>query len=206
MSKQILRALAQQGTDFYNRGWMYGTSGNLSVRMEGPPLRIGVTASGVDKGNLSAEDIVILQDGSPPDPPHLKPSAETSIHLAVYKARSSATSVLHVHTPASTVLSMKAGDGKSLQHVQWTGYEMLKGLGYWEENAVVSIPVFPNHASVQQIACDVGNYLECTSNCPPVFLIWGHGLTAWGESLAQARHRLEIGHFLCECELQAMGS
>ena len=125
--------LAAQGREFYPRGWMYGTSGNLSVRLEESPLRIGVTASGVDKGSLSAEDIVTIERGAEPFPAHLRPSAETSIHEAVYTALEDVNAVLHVHTPASTVLSMRVNDGTTLGHLHLQGYEMLKGLGFWDE-------------------------------------------------------------------------
>ena len=78
-SRQI-RALARQ---FYRRGWMEGTAGNLSIK-EGHTLYI--TASGRPKGALSSKDVLTLpMKGDIPSPigPR-RPSAETSIHKAIY--------------------------------------------------------------------------------------------------------------------------
>jgi len=45
-------ALVEVATGFHRRGWMLGTSGNLSVVLEREPLRLAITASGLDKGAL----------------------------------------------------------------------------------------------------------------------------------------------------------
>jgi methylthioribulose-1-phosphate dehydratase len=44
--------LARAGKEFYRRGWVLGTSGNFSVLLARKPLRICITASGNEKGNL----------------------------------------------------------------------------------------------------------------------------------------------------------
>ena len=196
--------ISKTGCDFYNRGWMYGTSGNLSARVEDGPygLRFAITASGVDKGTLSPEDILIFSPNNPAPPKQgLRPSAETSIHTAVYEARADAGAVLHVHTPESTVYSMASTLTGTPAMFPITGYEMIKGLGVWEENAEVHIPVFENHGIVPTIAGEINQYLNSNPDALPVFLIRGHGLTAWGKNVVEAKHRLEIGHFLSTCEL-----
>ena len=52
--------LASEAARFAARGWMPGTAGNLSVTLRREPLRLAVTASGLDKGELTASDIVIV--------------------------------------------------------------------------------------------------------------------------------------------------
>jgi methylthioribulose-1-phosphate dehydratase len=203
-SEQARQALSSLGKDFYNRGWMYGTSGNLSCRVEDELAMdmLAITASGVDKGRLKKEDILVYSptDGVPEG--HLRPSAETSIHDAVYRARPEAGAVLHVHTVESTIYSMSAETEGSPAQLSLTGYEMIKGLGVWEPGVTVQIPVFENHGDVPQIAEDIYRFLEAEPNALPVFLIRGHGLTSWGKNITHARHHLEIGHFLSACEIQ----
>lgn len=45
--------LAVEAARFASFGWMRGTSGNLSMVLSREPLRLAVTASGLDKGELS---------------------------------------------------------------------------------------------------------------------------------------------------------
>src|SRR5215212_3012850 len=114
--------LADVGRACYARGWVLGTSGNFSAVVNRNPLRLAITSSGVDKGTLSAGDIVEIEEhGSVVEGPG-QPSAETSLHLAIVRARG-AGAVLHTHSICSTILSEAPDDGLAIQ-----GYEMLKGL------------------------------------------------------------------------------
>jgi len=203
-SDQARKALSALGKDFYNRGWMYGTSGNLSCRVEDEQAKdmLAITASGVDKGNLKKEDILVYSPKAGVPEGRLRPSAETSIHDAVYRARPEAQAVLHVHTVESTIYSMTAVAEGSPPQLSLSGYEMIKGLGVWEPGVTIQIPVFENHGDVPRIAEDIYSFLIENPHALPVFLIRGHGLTSWGKDIIQARHHLEIGHFLSACEIQ----
>jgi L-fuculose-phosphate aldolase len=79
-----------------------GTSGNLSVRRDG---LVAITPSGVAYDRMSPEDIcrVRLADGTPAAP-GLRPSTETPMHLAVYRA-TGAGAVVHTHSPYVVALS-----------------------------------------------------------------------------------------------------
>ncbi|MDF3142250.1 class II aldolase/adducin family protein, partial [Streptomyces sp. T21Q-yed] len=52
--------LAAESARFASFGWMRGTSGNLSVVLTRDPLRLAVTASGHDKGELTPADVVLV--------------------------------------------------------------------------------------------------------------------------------------------------
>ena len=54
--------LAEAGREFYRRGWVLGTSGNFSMLLARKPLRICVTASGIEKGNLDETNFLELDD------------------------------------------------------------------------------------------------------------------------------------------------
>ncbi|WP_280181522.1 S-methyl-5-thioribose-1-phosphate isomerase, partial [Nocardia farcinica] len=77
--------IAATARELYARGWMPGTAGNLSVRTGDTAV---VTASGLAKGELSATDMVrvAIADSTPLPGQDRRPSAETTIHTAVYRA------------------------------------------------------------------------------------------------------------------------
>src|SRR5206468_1197780 len=50
--------LADLGREFYRRGWALGTSGNFSAVIDREPLHLAITASSVDKGRLTADQIL----------------------------------------------------------------------------------------------------------------------------------------------------
>ena len=196
-SLQLRGALCELAARYHGAGWMMGTSGNLSARFDGAAgdQRCVITASGHPKGDLGLEDFVEMSldgdtigagDGQ-------RPSAETSIHLAIYRQVPEARAVLHVHTVASTLLEATAGEPAT---INFTGYEMVKGWGLWGEGDSAELPVFPNHSEVPRIAVDVERWLS-TAQSVPAMVIRRHGLTAWGDSLKTADRHLEVAEFLC---------
>jgi L-fuculose-phosphate aldolase len=82
-------------------GLAQGTSGNLSVRRQD---MIAITPSGVPYGRMSAADICLvrLADGAPQPGP--RPSTETPMHLAVYRATGTGA-IVHTHSPFVVALS-----------------------------------------------------------------------------------------------------
>lgn len=79
------------------------SGGNLSI-MDDEGV-VWISPSGVDKGNLTAADIMkIMPDGTIVGP-H-KPSSEYPFHLAIYRARPDLRAVLHAHPPALVAFSL----------------------------------------------------------------------------------------------------
>src|SRR5262249_26253129 len=121
---QLADELAKLGRNFYRRGWALGTSGNFSAVLTRDPLRLAITATGVDKGTLSASQVVQIDSSRKLVEGSLRPSDEAVLHLAVVRL-CDAGSVLHTHSIWSTLLS----DAYADQGGFWIeGYEMLKGL------------------------------------------------------------------------------
>lgn len=184
---------------------MLGTSGNLSARFDGADgPAIVITASGLDKGALGPDDFVevnldgeLIACGA-----DRRPSAETSIHVAVYRALPAVNATLHVHTVASTELGRLHGTDSP---IDLDGLEMLKGWGMWEPDARAALPVFANHAEVPKIADDLSSWLERApdgdTQSAPAMLIAGHGMTAWGTTLDEAHRHVEITEFFCQLGL-----
>jgi L-fuculose-phosphate aldolase len=82
-------------------GLAQGTSGNLSVRRQG---MVAITPSGVPYERLGPADICLVRvtDGAPQ--PGLRPSTETPMHLAVYRATGTGA-IVHTHSPFVVALS-----------------------------------------------------------------------------------------------------
>ena len=110
--------LAELGRDFHRRGWMLGTSGNLSVVLNRDPLRVAITSSSVDKGRLTSDQFLEIDaDGTVITHSGGKPSAETLVHLAIIRS-TNAESVLHTHSVWSTILSDATTEADSTQSLR----------------------------------------------------------------------------------------
>src|SRR5258708_6986968 len=79
--------LIEAGRDFYARGWMLGTSGNLSARLDSEPLLLAITASGAPKGALTPNHILQIDQLGNVTLGEGRPSDETRLHLTVVGAR-----------------------------------------------------------------------------------------------------------------------
>ncbi|MDI3419848.1 methylthioribulose 1-phosphate dehydratase [Streptomyces luteolus] len=191
-------SVAEFSRALYARGWMPGTSGNLSVRLPSDDGRTAlITASGRDKGSLTAADMVTVHatTGELLTAGKLKASAETAIHAAVYRV-TAARAVIHVHAPYATVMASRTGESAGTAVLPLERFELLKGLGL-DDPSGTELPVFRNWPDVRTIADEAAAYLSAHPDAPPGLLIADHGITTWGGNLAQARNRLECLEAIC---------
>ena len=190
---QLALQLAEVGRQCYARGWALGTSGNFSAVSRHDPLRLAITVSGVDKGTLSADEIVEIDDRGTVVAGSGKPSAEASLHVAIARARG-AGAVLHTHSIWGTILSDTAAAGG----LEIEGYEMLKGLdGVATHEHREWLPILDN---TQDWVAAVPHVESVLAERPDAhgFLIRRHGLYTWGRDLAEAKRQVEILEFLFE--------
>ena len=178
----------------YARGWALGTSGNFSAVLSRDPLRLAITASGVDKGLMTEAEIVEIDERGAVVSGSGKPSAEASLHLAVVRARG-AGAVLHTHSIWSTILSdATAAEGGLVIE----GYEMLKGLGgVTTHDHREWLPILDNTQDWASAVPHVESVLKEQPNAHG-FLIKKHGLYTWGRDLTDAKRQVEILEFLFE--------
>lgn len=188
--REVLAGVARH---FYHQGWMMGTAGNLSLRL--PDGTFWITASGKAKGRLVPADFLriapggeVLERGRPDD----RPSAETSLHEAIYRLFPEAGACFHVHSiPGNVAARLTEGDALRLPPL-----EMLKGLGIWEQDPDVSLAVLPNHLHVPRIAEEMEARFAAATPRVPGFLIRDHGLTAWGRDAEAALNHVELFEYL----------
>src|SRR6476659_421454 len=111
--------------NFHGRGWLLGTSGNLSAVVQREPLRLAMSPSGVDKGELMPDQMLTIDENARiVNQDFGKPSDESLLHIRIVKERG-AGAVLHTHSVWNNILSdLYAPEGG----VTISDYEMLKGL------------------------------------------------------------------------------
>ena len=192
---QIAAGLVETAAAFYARGWVLGTSGNLSTVVARDPLNLAITASGVDKGALRASQIILIDErGQVLDDGAGKPSDECPLHIMIAKVRN-AGAVLHTHSVWSTMLSNLyfAEGGLAIE-----GYEMLKGLaGVKTHEQREWLPILENSQDIPALADCVADKLALYPEAHG-FLLRRHGLYTWGNDLVQAKRHVEILEFLLE--------
>jgi len=194
-SRQRIDALVAVARDFGQRGWTPATSGNYSVRLDDG--RIAVTRSGADKRWLEPADLLLLDEDGQPEP-GVRSSAETPLHLQIYRHRPRTRAVLHVHSPAVTVASRLAvAEGT----IRFRNYELLKALSGVDTHDIdIELPIVANDQDMTRLASAVEPLLAATSLCP-AYLIEGHGIYTWGEDVAEAARHLDALDFLLNCYL-----
>jgi methylthioribulose-1-phosphate dehydratase len=194
--------LAVAGRALHARGWALATSGNFSAVVTREPLVLTISRSGVDKGRLSAEDFLEVDDRGLPLEGDGRPSDETVVHLAVVKA-GGAGAVLHTHSVWGTLVSRAAGDASGLA---LTGYEMLKGLaGVATHEHREWVPIVENTQDYGRMARDVAEALAGNPGAHGL-LLRGHGLYAWGGDIEEATRHVEVLEFLFEVEGRALAA
>src|SRR5713226_9192460 len=149
--------LAEIGKGFHARGWVLGTSGNFSAVVSREPLRLAITSTGLDKGNLTPAQFLEMDNAANVVRGEGRPSAEALLHLAIVRC-AHAGAVLHTHSVWSTVLS-----GTHARHggIALEGYEMLKGLeGVRTHQHREWLPILENSQDMVELAERVSKTLQ----------------------------------------------
>lgn len=189
-------ALVEVARDFHQRGWMSGTGGNLSVRVDDD--HFWITASGQPKGRLDENDFLLVrvQDGAIVEhaTPGNRPSAETSIHRIIYELFPDARACLHGHSVNGCLVSGRAK--RTAKAIRLPAIEMLKGFDIWQQNPKVDLTLFENTLDVKKIALEIGKRLKKTPPMLSALMVRGHGATVWGQNLQEAYNRYESLEFV----------
>jgi methylthioribulose-1-phosphate dehydratase len=192
--------LIRAGRFFFERGWVPATAGNFSARLDA--RHVAITISGRHKGELGAEDFLVVDLDGQVRSEGKRPSAELPLHLQLYRSDEQVGAVLHTHSLSATVLSRLCRDELVLED-----YEVLKALpGIHTHEARVVVPVFPNDQDVSRLAAQVQAYRAGREGLHG-YLIAGHGFYTWGRSVTEACRHIEAFEFLfaCEIELRRLG-
>jgi methylthioribulose-1-phosphate dehydratase len=177
--RAAVAAIIGAGRRMDRRGWVPATAGNISARLDAE--RIAITRSGCHKGYLDDGDVMQVDLAGRPLTP-ARPSAETLLHCQLYRLFPGVGAVLHGHSVAATVLSMRGGSA-----IRFSGYEIVKAFeGQTTHDAALDLPVFDNDQDIARLAGVVEPVVA--AGAPP--------------DMNVALARLEGLEFLLACELE----
>ena len=97
------------------------------------------------KGRLATADIIAVDYDGKALAEGQKPSAETLLHCQLYRLFPPVGAVLHGHSVAATVLSMRGA-------ITFSNYELLKAFGYATHELDVVLPVYENDQDMVRLA------------------------------------------------------
>lgn len=101
MSNPVLEQMCEVAADFYDRGYAFGSTGNISVRVGD---EVWITPTGKPLKGLSSNQLACLDlEGASQN--QNRPSKEFPFHLAVYNQRADARAIVHLHSTYSVALS-----------------------------------------------------------------------------------------------------
>jgi L-fuculose-phosphate aldolase len=94
------REICTAGRWIHDRGFVASTDGNISVRLDS--RRILTSPTGISKGLMSPDDLVITDLQGRKLAGHREPSSELAMHLLIYVRRPDINAVCHAHPPIAT--------------------------------------------------------------------------------------------------------
>lgn len=105
---QHRRDLVEVGKRIHQKGWISSTDGNFSVKL-GDDL-ILTTPTGVHKGFISEDDLIVVDITGKKISGSRNPSSELALHLQCYKQRPDVNAVIHAHPTLCVAFSVAGID------------------------------------------------------------------------------------------------
>jgi L-fuculose-phosphate aldolase len=166
------------GKRVYNRGYVAANDGNISVRLDSD--RILITPTGVSKGFMEPDSLVICDMEGKPVNSTVLPSSEVKMHIAAYQARKDIFGIVHAHPPYATAFGITG-----IPLTQAMLPEVILTLG--------GIPLVEyGTPGTDALSKPLKNYL----NDYDAFLMQNHGALTLGKDLISAYYRMEtLEHF-----------
>jgi len=191
--KECAGEIISAGCRLYQRGWTPATSSNFSMRLN--DAACAITVSGRHKGELSAADVMAVDlDGRPLQ--DARPSAETLLHVRLYRRDPDIGAVLHTHSMAATLLTRQ----RPAASVTFRGYELQKAFcGEADHESELVFPVFENSQDIPALARRVDAWMDARGTGHG-YLLRGHGIYTWGRDMSESLRHLEALEYLLECE------
>lgn len=181
--KTLRRDLVRFSKWLYRLGFIPGTSGNLSVRLDHRHLL--VTPTGVSKALLKTADIVIVDMNGSLVAGTRKVTSEICMHLAVYQMRGDVRAVVHAHPPIATAF---ACSGRALDEM-------------FCQEAVMALGKVPLAQYATTGTDEVAASLMPLIGGHDAILMANHGAVTYGETLLDAFQKMETVEHLAHVAL-----
>ena len=167
------RDMCAVGRWIYDRGYVASMDGNLSVRLD--PRHILTSPTGICKGMMMPEDMVITDMEGKKVSGRRNPSSELPMHLMIYQHRTDVNAVCHAHPPAATGY---AAAGVPLNKALLC--ELILSLG--------CVPVAPyGTPGTPELADSIAPFVDGYD----AILLANHGVVSYGQDLMTAFFRME---------------
>lgn len=171
------------------------TAGNFSRKID--EHLIAITVSGKHKGELTADDVIMIDYKGMAQGTSKKPSAEALLHTVLYMMYPDTGAILHTHSANAIILSRLVGS-----QLITKDYEIHKIFdGIHTHESTLEFPVFENSQNYIALSAEVTNYLQEHPK-PHAILLRGHGVYVWGRTMKEALNRVEALENLFECEVK----
>jgi len=162
----------------YEKAWIASNDGNISIRL--PDGRLLVTPTGVSKGMMGPEDILLCDLEGRKISGTRDVTSEIGMHLTIYQQRADANAVVHAHPPVATGFAVA---GRALN------------MGILPE-VIVTLGVVPladyGLPGTPELSEAMLPYLQKYE----ALLLANHGAVAFGPDVLRAFFRLEtVEHF-----------
>jgi L-fuculose-phosphate aldolase len=158
----------------YKHGLTTTSGGNISLRLTEELILI--TPSATDKGRMKWKEVGIVTIFGENLTPHLKPSIETAMHIAIYKKKREVKAIVHAHPVfASLFTAIKAKINTNLTA---------------ESKAILGDPLLVKYAIMgSEALAEVAAENSLKSD---ILLLENHGILTTGSNLLQAFDKIEV--------------
>jgi ribulose-5-phosphate 4-epimerase/fuculose-1-phosphate aldolase len=176
----VQRELIDAGRYLLNNQLAFGTSGNISKRVDGGKMVI--TASGTFMGDLKEDDFVLFNLETQKNLSEKKASKETPMHTGIYQHRPDVNAVIHSSPFYTTLFSCSNEPISSELFIENMYY--LENLGY--------VDYFHPGTS------DLGKAVAEEAKKSDVIIMRNHGVVVMDTSLPEALMRIETLEMTCK--------
>lgn len=171
--------MVQVGRKLWDREYVDGNGGNLSVRLGDEYVLC--TPTMMSKGDIAATDICLCDmAGTVVAGPH-KRSSELLLHLEIYKANPRAQAVVHCHPPHATAFAA-------------TGAPPPSGILTEQEIFIGPVAMAPYETPGTQAFAETVLPFVHQHN---TILLQSHGIVCWSDTLTHAEWLVEIFDTYC---------
>jgi L-fuculose-phosphate aldolase len=183
---QIRSLMVDIGRRLYQRNHIGAAEGNMSARLSDGSIMI--TPSGINKGFMKPEDLVVCNAAGKKLQGAGKPSSEIKLHVAIYNWRPNINAICHAHPIYATAYS-----AARIPLMRPILPEVVSTIG--------GVPLAPYGAPGSS---DLPERLAGMIEKYNAFLLEAHGVLTLGKSMEEAFNNIEIverfANILCVAE------
>lgn len=167
------QSILEVGRRMYAKNFVASNDGNISCKVSENTL--WCTPTGVSKGFMTDDMLVLMDTDGNVLRGHYKPSSEMKMHLRVYKENPEVKAVVHAHPPAATSYAIA---GLPLNRAILT--ESVMGIG--------EIPLAPYAMpGTEEVPDSIAPFVNTHNGC----LLANHGALTWAKDVMTAWMRME---------------